>query len=67
MLNHAGAFDAQPTGDIIRPHADGLSLFPDSPALPPAEIHGFDGDSQYFDNAMNAQLVRRIAERCYVP
>jgi alpha-amylase len=27
----------------------------------------FDGDSNYFDNAMNAQLVRRIAERCYVP
>jgi len=27
----------------------------------------FDGDGNYFDNAMNAQLVRRIAERCYVP
>ncbi len=27
----------------------------------------FDGDANYFDNAMNAQLVRRIAERCYVP
>lgn len=27
----------------------------------------FDGNSDYFDNAMNAQLVRRIAEKCYVP
>jgi alpha-amylase len=27
----------------------------------------FDNDSQYFDNAMNAQLVRRIAEHCYLP
>jgi alpha-amylase len=27
----------------------------------------FESDSQYFDNAMNAQIVRRIAERCYVP
>jgi len=27
----------------------------------------FDGDPHYFDDAMNAQLVRRIAERCYIP
>ena len=27
----------------------------------------FDSDPRYFDDAMNAQLVRRIAERCYVP
>ncbi len=27
----------------------------------------FDSDPNYFDNAMNAQLVRRIAERCYLP
>lgn len=27
----------------------------------------FDSDTQYFDNAMNAQLVRRIADRCYLP
>jgi alpha-amylase len=27
----------------------------------------FDSDTQYFDNAMNAQIVRRIAERCYLP
>jgi alpha-amylase len=27
----------------------------------------FDNDTQYFDNAMNAQIVRRVAERCYVP
>lgn len=27
----------------------------------------FDSEPQYFDNAMNARLVRRIAQRCYVP
>jgi alpha-amylase len=27
----------------------------------------FDSDPRYFDDATNAQLVRRIAERCYVP
>jgi alpha-amylase len=27
----------------------------------------FDSDTRYFDGAMNAQLVRRIAERCYLP
>ena len=27
----------------------------------------FDSDGRYFDDSMNAQLVRRIAERCYVP
>jgi alpha-amylase len=27
----------------------------------------FDTDSNYFDNTMNAEIVRRIAERCYVP
>jgi alpha-amylase len=27
----------------------------------------FDTDTQYFDNALNAQIVRRIAERCYIP
>jgi len=27
----------------------------------------FDSDPQYFDNAMNAQLVRRIADKCYLP
>ncbi|HEY4330035.1 MAG TPA: glycoside hydrolase family 57 protein [Phycisphaerae bacterium] len=27
----------------------------------------FDSDPNYFDNSMNAQLVRRIAERCYIP
>jgi alpha-amylase len=27
----------------------------------------FDSDSNYFDTGMNAQLVRRIAEKCYVP
>src|SRR3954468_1644154 len=27
----------------------------------------FDSDPQYFDDAMNARIVRRIAERCYVP
>ena len=27
----------------------------------------FDADAHYFDDAMNAQLVRRIAERCYIP
>jgi alpha-amylase len=27
----------------------------------------FESDPSYFDNGMNAQIVRRIAERCYVP
>lgn len=27
----------------------------------------FDSDSRYFDDNMNSQLVRRIAERCYIP
>lgn len=27
----------------------------------------FDSDARYFDDAMNERLVRRIAERCYVP
>lgn len=27
----------------------------------------FDSEPQYFDNAMNARLARRIAQRCYVP
>jgi alpha-amylase len=27
----------------------------------------FDSDPHYFDNVLNAQLVRRIAERCYLP
>ncbi len=27
----------------------------------------FDSEPRYFDDAMNARLLRRIAERCYVP
>ncbi len=27
----------------------------------------FDSDANYFDNAMNAQIVRKIAANCYVP
>jgi alpha-amylase len=27
----------------------------------------FDGAANYFDNALNAQILRRVAERCYVP